>query len=44
MSISASEMMWSCFLFSELSVKMQGVWMKNFSVSCGLANLSSSRS
>ena len=28
----------SCFLFKVLRVKLYGVLMKNFSVSCGLAN------
>ena len=43
MSDSASEIIGSCFLSSMLSVNMYDDLIKNFSVICGLAILSSSR-
>ena len=36
-------MTWSYFLSKVRRVKTYGVWLKNFSVSCGLANGSSFR-
>ena len=43
MSVSASEMTWSNLRSNILSVNTYGVFMKNFSVICGLAKRSSSK-